>query len=100
MALPKTGRGLWAAWPLMHATVLSKPCFTNSSNNTSPRSFHNYPPRALHCLAPCGGNLKCGRLEHGFLRARRDTCHAERLAWRSVASAAASHQPSGSTDAP
>jgi len=23
--------------------------------------------------------LKCGRLEHGFLRARCDTCHAEQL---------------------
>jgi hypothetical protein len=23
--------------------------------------------------------LKCGRLEHGFLRVRRDTCHAEYL---------------------
>ncbi len=23
--------------------------------------------------------LKCGRLEHGFLRVRCDTCHAERL---------------------
>ena len=23
--------------------------------------------------------LKCGRLEHGFIRARCDTCHAERL---------------------
>jgi hypothetical protein len=23
--------------------------------------------------------LKCGRLEHGFLRVRRTTCHAERL---------------------
>jgi len=25
------------------------------------------------------GYLKCGRLEHGFLRLRCDTCHAERL---------------------
>ena len=25
------------------------------------------------------GYLKCGRLEHGFLRVRCDTCHAERL---------------------
>ena len=23
--------------------------------------------------------LKCGRLEHGFLRVRCDTCHAEHL---------------------
>jgi hypothetical protein len=25
--------------------------------------------------------LKCGRLEHGFLRVRCDSCHFERLAW-------------------
>ena len=25
--------------------------------------------------------LKCGRLEHGFLRVRCDKCHFERLAW-------------------
>lgn len=25
------------------------------------------------------GYLKCGRLEHGFLRVRCDTCHAEHL---------------------
>jgi hypothetical protein len=24
---------------------------------------------------------KCGRLEHGFLRVRCDTCHFERLTW-------------------
>ena len=25
--------------------------------------------------------LKCGRLEHGFLRVRCDSCHFERLTW-------------------
>ena len=25
--------------------------------------------------------LKCGRLEHGFLRARCEHCHHEKLAW-------------------
>jgi hypothetical protein len=33
-----------------------------------------------HVCKEFDGYLKCGRLEHGFLRVRCDTCHFERLA--------------------
>ncbi|XOV90735.1 MAG: transposase zinc-binding domain-containing protein [Pseudomonadota bacterium] len=28
--------------------------------------------------------LKCGRLEHGFLRVRCESCHHEKLAWAAL----------------
>ena len=34
-----------------------------------------------HVRRECDAYLKCGRLEHGFLRVRCDTCYFERLAW-------------------
>jgi hypothetical protein len=36
-------------------------------------------PLPKYVLREFDGYLKCGRLEHGFLRLRCDTCHAERL---------------------
>ncbi len=36
-------------------------------------------PLPGHVRREFGEFLRCGRLEHGFLRVRCDSCHAERL---------------------
>ncbi|MFT7266569.1 MAG: hypothetical protein ACI9A2_004664 [Halioglobus sp.] len=46
--------------------------------------FHNRYSKSRDCPADhvygeFEGYLKCGRLEHGFLRVRCNTCHFERL---------------------
>ncbi len=73
------------------ATGPSKRCSTGSSRSTARHSWTRWRARA--CAAGCSAKralpdcvrrefnefLRCGRLEHGFLRVRCESCHAERL---------------------
>ncbi len=71
------------ACPCTSAIARSAPAFTSLSRTTTPCSRPIWPHRVRPCLGMSSENfenyLKCGRLEHGFLRVRCDSCHAEYL---------------------
>ncbi len=58
-------------------------CSTGSLRSTTRHSSSIWPVGAGRCRSTCRSEfesyLKCGQLEHGFLRVRCDTCHAEHL---------------------
>lgn len=72
------------ALTVISATNPSKRCSTKSSNSILRGLPLNYRPRVRCCQVTSSGMfddyLKCGRLEHGFLRLRCDNCHAEHFA--------------------
>lgn len=64
------------------ATGPSKPCSIGSSKNTTRRSLAIWRSRAElpeYMRREFEDYLKCGRLEHGFLRVQYEACHTEHL---------------------
>ena len=65
----------------MRATARSAPSFINSSRNPIPYSRRILVAQGTdltgYVQQEFEDDFKCERLEHGFLRVRCDSCHAE-----------------------
>lgn len=67
---------VWRHLPNRCSSTASSRATTRRSSSTWPGQGRSLPDTVQQEFEDF---LKCGRLEHGFLRARCDTCHAEHL---------------------